>query len=89
VFGPGQFYQRPYSPIWDVVLYPLGNSVLYFSKFSGESGRSTRKHVGQFLAQLKELADEETFYVSLFSLSLTGTTFTWYAALPFNSIKNM
>jgi hypothetical protein len=32
------------------------------------------------------LADTEAFCVRLFSLSLTGTAFTWYATLPPNSI---
>jgi hypothetical protein len=45
-----------------------------------------REHIDQFLAQLGELADTEAFHVRLFSLSLTGTAFTWYATLPPNSI---
>jgi hypothetical protein len=45
-----------------------------------------REHIGQFLAQLGELADTEAFRVRLFSLSLTGTAFAWYATLPPNSI---
>jgi hypothetical protein len=32
------------------------------------------------------LADVEAFRVRLFSLSLTGTAFAWYAALPPNSL---
>jgi hypothetical protein len=32
------------------------------------------------------LADTEAFRVRLFSLSLTGTAFTWYVTLPPNSI---
>jgi hypothetical protein len=48
--------------------------------------KSTREHIGQFLAQLGELADTEVFHVHLFSLSLTGTAFAWYATLPPNSI---
>jgi hypothetical protein len=44
--------------------------------------KNTREHIGQFLAQLGELADTEAFCVRLFSLSLTGTTFAWYATLP-------
>jgi hypothetical protein len=34
------------------------------------------------------LADGEAFRVHLFSLSLTGTAFAWYAALPPNSINS-
>jgi hypothetical protein len=32
------------------------------------------------------LDDREAFHLRLFSLSLTGTAFEWYAALPPNSI---
>jgi hypothetical protein len=48
--------------------------------------KSTREHIGQFLAQLGELADTEAFRVHLFSLSLSGTLFAWYAILPPNAI---
>jgi hypothetical protein len=51
-----------------------------------DQGKSTREHISQFLAQLGELADTEAFRVRLFSLSLTGTTFAWYATLPSNFI---
>jgi hypothetical protein len=34
------------------------------------------------------LADGEAFRVRLFSLSLTGTAFAWYTALPPNSINS-
>jgi hypothetical protein len=51
-------------------------------------GKNTREHIGQFLAQLGELADTEAFRVRLFSLSLTGTVFAWYATLPPNSISS-
>jgi hypothetical protein len=44
------------------------------------------EHIGRILAQLGELADIEAFRVHLFSLSLTGTTFAWYATLPSNFI---
>jgi hypothetical protein len=44
--------------------------------------------IGQFLAQLGELADTEAFRVRLFSLSLTGTAFAWYATLPPHSISS-
>jgi hypothetical protein len=52
----------------------------------GDQGKSTREHIGQFLAQLGELADTEAFRVRLFSLSLIETAFAWYATLPPNSI---
>jgi hypothetical protein len=42
----GQSYQKPYDPRFDTVLYPQGARILEFSKFSGESGRTTHEHVG-------------------------------------------
>jgi hypothetical protein len=34
------------------------------------------------------MADGEAFHVRLFSLSLTGTTYAWYFALPPNFINS-
>jgi hypothetical protein len=39
--------------------YPQGTRIPEFAKFSGDQGKSTREHIGQFLAQLGELADTE------------------------------
>jgi hypothetical protein len=83
-----QSYQKSYNHRFDTVTYPQGARIPEFSKFSGENGRSTHEHIGQFLAHLGELADGEAFRVPLFSLSLTGTAFAWYAALPPNSINS-
>jgi hypothetical protein len=57
----GQSYQKPYDHQFDIVSYPQGTRILEFSKFSGVNGRSTHKHIGQFLAHLDELADGEHF----------------------------
>jgi hypothetical protein len=76
----GQSYQKPYNHRFDVVPYPQGARIPEFSRFSGENGRSTHEHIGQFLAHLGKLADGEALRVRLFSLSLTGTAFAWYAA---------
>jgi hypothetical protein len=82
----GQSYRKPYDSQFDRLPYPQGTRILEFVKFSGDQEKSTREHIDQFLAQLGELADTEAFRVRLFSLSLTGTAFTWYATLPPNSI---
>jgi hypothetical protein len=84
----GQSYQKPYDHRFDIVPYPQGAKISEFSKFSGENGRSTHEHIGQFLAHLGELANGEALRVRLFSLSLTGTAFTWYVTLPPNSINS-
>jgi hypothetical protein len=62
--------------------------ILEFCNFSSESGRSTHEHVGHFLAHLDELADGKAFRVRLFSLSLTGTAFAWYATLQPKTINS-
>jgi hypothetical protein len=82
----GQSYRRPYDSRFDHHPYAQGTRIPEFAKFSGDQGKSTHEHIGQCLAQLGELADTEVFHICLFSLSLTGTAFTWYAILPPNSI---
>jgi hypothetical protein len=82
----GQSYRRPYDSQFDHHPYPQGIRIPKFAKFSGGQGKSTREHIGQFLAQLGELADTEAFRVRLFSLSLIGTVFAWYTTLPPNYI---
>jgi hypothetical protein len=82
----GQSYRRPYHSQFDRLSYPQGTRIPEFTKFSGDQGKRTREHIDQFLSQLEELADTEAFRVRLFSLSLTGTAFTWFATFPPNSI---
>jgi hypothetical protein len=82
----GQSYQRPYDNRFDHHQYPQGTRIPEFANFSGDRGKSTRELIGQFLAQLGELANTEAFRVRSFSLSLTGITSAWYATLPPNSI---
>jgi hypothetical protein len=84
----GQSYKKPYDHRFDTVPYPQGARIPEFSKFSGENRRSTHEHISQFLAHLGELADGEAFHVRLFSLSLNGTAFARYTALPSNSINS-
>src|SRR3954466_7509611 len=47
--------------------------------------KSTWEYISQYLAQLGE-ATHEHDKVHLFSLSLTGTAFSWFSALAPNSI---
>jgi hypothetical protein len=62
----GQSYRKPYDSRFDHHPYPQGTRIPEFAKFSGDQGKNTREHIGQFLAQLGELADTETFRVRLF-----------------------
>jgi hypothetical protein len=88
VSGIGQPYRKPYSHRFDSVPYLQGVRIPDFSKFSCEGGKSTHEHISQYLAHLGELADREAYRVRLFSLSLTGTAFAWYATVPPNSINS-
>jgi hypothetical protein len=81
----GQSYWRPYDSRFDHHPYPQGTRIPEFANFSGDQVKSTCEHIGQFLAQLGELTDTEAFCVHLFSLSLTGTAFAWYAMFPASS----
>jgi hypothetical protein len=69
-----------------IITHTLGKKDTRICKIFGYQGNNTHEHIGQFLAHLGELVDTEVFHVHLFLLSLTGTTFAWYATLPPNSI---
>ena len=47
----------------------------------GEDSRSTREHASQYLDQLGEASSSEALVVRMFPLSLTGTSFSWFASL--------
>ena len=69
--------------------YPRGYMIPEFSLFSSEEGQSTLEHVAKFTIQYGELANYENFCnfkLRLFPNLLIGSTFTWYATLPRNSV---
>jgi hypothetical protein len=49
--GRGCVYQKSYPEYYDQLPYPRGYRVPEFSKFSGEDGKTTLEHVGQFILQ--------------------------------------
>jgi hypothetical protein len=57
-----------------------------FSKFSGEDGKTTLKHVGQFILQCGEASANYALKLRMFPFSLSGTAFTWFTSLSPNSI---
>jgi hypothetical protein len=79
-------YQKPYPDYYDQLPYPRGYRVPEFSKFSGEDGKTTLEHVGQFILQCGEASANDALRLKLFSLSLSGTAFTWFTSLAANSI---
>jgi hypothetical protein len=47
-------YQKPHLDYYDQLHYPWGYRVPEFSKFSGDDGKTTLEHVGQFILQCGE-----------------------------------
>jgi hypothetical protein len=56
-------------------------------KFNWDDSKTTWELVSQYIAQLGEASAIEEIRVHLFSLSLTGNAFSWFASLPVNSIR--
>jgi hypothetical protein len=69
--GLGLSYRKQYDHQFDIIPYSQGIWSLDHNKFSREGSKSTHEYIGQFLAQLGELAYIEALCVRLFSLSLT------------------
>ena len=81
-----RLYQRPYPDAYDLVPYPTGWHVPDFIKFSEDDNRSTWEHISQYVTQLGEASSSNSLRVWLFSLSLIGMAFSWFSALPPNSV---
>jgi hypothetical protein len=69
-------YQKPYPDYYDQLPYPRGYRVPEFSKFSGEDGKTTLDHVGQFILQCDEASANDMLKLRMFPLSLPDTAFT-------------
>jgi hypothetical protein len=80
-------YRKPYPSSFDSVSYLVGWCYPEFVKFNPDDSKTTWEHVSQYLAQLGEASAIEEIKVRLFSLSLTGNAFSWFASLPVNSIR--
>jgi hypothetical protein len=57
-----------------------------FSKFSGEDGKTTLEHVGQFILQCGVASANDALKLRMFPLLLSGTAFTWCTSLPPNFV---
>jgi hypothetical protein len=84
--GQRHIYQKPYPDYYDQLSYPRGYKVPEFSKFSGEDGKTTLEHVGQFILQCGEASTNDALKLRIFPLSLSGITFIWFTSLAPNSI---
>jgi len=65
---------------------PHKYKLLDFTKFSGQREVSIVEHINRFIMQCGEAAHNDALKVRLFSMSLSGSAFTWFTTLPVNSI---
>jgi hypothetical protein len=84
--GQGHVYQKPYPDYYDQLPYPRGYRVPEFAKFSGEDGKTTLEHVGQFILQCGEARANDALKLRMSPLSLSSTAFTCFTSLSPNSI---
>ena len=66
---------------FDFVSYPASWRISEFVKFNGDDSRTTWEYVSQYILQLGEAGINDTLRIRLFSLSLTGTAFSWFPRL--------
>ena len=85
--GTTCLYQKSYPAEFDFVSFPAGWRIPEFTKFNGDDSRTTWEHVSQYVLQLGEADFNDALRVHLFSLSLTGTAFSWFSSLVPNSIR--
>src|SRR6185437_12820703 len=86
--GNSILYQKPYPAEFDLVSFPPGWCVPDFVKFSGDDNRAPWEHIDQYILQLGKAGFHEALRIRLFSLSLTGTAFSWSSSLTPNSIQS-
>ena len=79
--GTTHLYQKPYPAKFDFTPFPAGWHIPKFTKFNGDNSRTTWEHVSQYVLQLGEADFNDALRVHLFSLSLTGTAFSWFSSL--------
>jgi hypothetical protein len=56
--------------------------------FSGEDEKTALEHISRFTVQCGEYSNKGNGKLRIFPNSLIGQDFTWYAALPANSINS-
>ena len=79
-------YRISYPDAYDQLPLPHNYKLSDFSKFSGQGEVSTVEHINRFIIQCGEAAQQDALKVYLFSMSLSGSAFTWFTTLPANSI---
>ena len=79
-------YKTPYPAAYDQIPFPHKYKIPYLTKFSGQGDVSTVEHVNIFIMQCGEASNQDALRVQLFSMSLSGSAFTWFTTLSSNSI---
>ncbi|XP_058725739.1 uncharacterized protein LOC131597034 [Vicia villosa] len=67
---------------------PRGWKIPKYTKFGGETGESTVKHIARYLTESGDMANNESLRVKHFPSSLTKAAFTWFTTLPPKSIDS-
>jgi hypothetical protein len=83
---PRHPYRKPYPERIDREEWPRGFKVPDFTMFSSEDDKTALEHISRFTVQCGEYSNNGNGKLRMFPNSLTGQAFTWYAALPTNSI---
>ena len=79
-------YKTLYPAAYDQIPFPHKYKIPDFTKFSGQGDVSTVEHINKFIIQCGEAASNDALRVRLFSMSLSGSAFTWFTTLPANFI---
>ena len=79
-------YRTLYLAAYDQLPLPHKYKLPDFTKFYGQGEVSTVEHINRFIVQCGEVAQHDTLKVRLFSMSLSGSTFTRFTTLPANFI---
>jgi hypothetical protein len=79
-------YKTLYPTAYDYIPFPHKYKIPDFTKFLGQGDVSIVEHVNRFIMQCGEAANQDALRVRLFSMSLSGSAFTWFTTLPSNSI---
>jgi hypothetical protein len=85
---PRHPYRKPYPERIDREGWPRGFKIPDFTMFLGEDEKTALEHISRFTVQCGEYSNNGNGKLRMFPNSLTGQAFTWYAALPANSIES-
>jgi hypothetical protein len=85
---PRHPYKKLYPERIDREGWPRGFKISDFTMFSGENEKTALEHISRFIVQCGEYSNNGNGKLRMFPNSLTGQAFTWYAALPTNSIES-